>query len=76
MAVMDNLFLPPDQRDMRFLDAYAKYEAAFGAFEHLPSSHAIGNGLVRDPYLMSSNDESSGSVYGNSDAHMLTVCLR
>ena len=66
MAVMENLFLPPDQRDTRFLDAYAKYEAEF---EHLPSSHAIESGLVCDPYLMSSDDESNGSVYGNSDAY-------
>ena len=66
MAVMDNLFLPSDQRDKRFLDAYAKYEAEF---ENLPSSHAIGSGRVRDPFLLSPNDESScGSVYGNSNA--------
>jgi hypothetical protein len=66
MAVMDNLFLPSDQRDKRFLDAYAKYEAEF---ENLPSSRAIGSGLVRDPFLLSPNDESScGSVYGNSNA--------
>ena len=70
MAVMDNLFLPSNQRDKRFLDAYAKYEAEF---VHLPSSHDIGNGLVRDPFLLGPDDESShesscGSVYGNSDA--------
>ena len=60
------MFLPSDQRDKRFLDAYAKYEAEF---VHLPSSHDIGNGLVRDPFLLGPDDESScGSVYGNSDA--------
>jgi len=51
---------------MRFLDVYAKYEAEF---ENLPSSHDIGNGRVRDPYLLSLDDESScSSVYGNSNA--------
>ena len=34
-----------------------------------PSSHDIGNGRVRDPYLLSLDDESScSSVYGNSHA--------
>ena len=60
------MFLPSDQRDKRFLDAYAKYEAEF---ENLPSSHDIGNGFVRDPFLLSLDDESScGPVYGNSNA--------
>ena len=61
-----NLFLHSDQRDIRFIDVYAKYEAEF---EHLPYSHDIGNGLVRDPYLLGADDESiCDSVYGNSDA--------
>ena len=66
VCVMDNLFLPSDQRDKRFLDAYAKYEAEF---ENLPSSHDIGNGLVRDPFLLGPDDEPScGSGHGNSNA--------
>ena len=66
MVVIDNLFLPSDQRDMRFLDVYAKYEAEF---ENLPSSHDIGNGLVRDPFLLGPDDEPScGSGHGNSNA--------
>ena len=37
--------------------------------QNLPSSHAIENGLVRDPFLLSPDGESScGSVYGNSNA--------
>ena len=36
---------------------------------NLLSSRDIGNGRVRDPYLLSPDDESScGSVYGNSNA--------
>ena len=64
-AVIDNLFLPHDQRDKRFLDVYAKYEAEF---VHLPSSFDISRGLVRDPYATPS--ELSECLVGDSDAYV------
>ena len=64
MAVMDNLFLPSDQRDMRFLDVYAKYEAEF---EHdVTSGASVGSAsqkvLARGGAVGGDNSELRRSV--------------
>ena len=53
-GVVDNLHLPPDQRDKRFRGTCSAYDVAFG--DHLPSAYDVINGFVRDPLVHESRD--------------------
>ena len=54
-GVLDNLYLPPGQRDKRFYEACKAYDVAFG--DHLPSAFHITEGLVPDPLVHGSGGE-------------------